>query len=247
MDADRWDRRRERVEARLSRRGASGFVLGGMVVIVGLLLLLDNMGIIRSRDFLRFWPLLLIAFGLSRVAEGCGIAGKIWGGVIALVGALLLLDEFDLVTLNVNLIWPLVVIGFGLTMLVRAVGRRRALSGAGASSGSDVSLVGIFSGGRRRIDSTDFRGCEVVTFCGGFEIDLRNATIADGKATVDINAMFGGVEIFVPDHWKVLMNGMGIFGGFEDKTTPPRVVEGTPIPELVVTGYAIFGGASVRN
>lgn len=229
------------------RSGASGIVLGGIIVSVGLLLLLENVGILHVHDLWRFWPLLMIAFGLSRLLEGCGTAGKIWGALIAISGLLFLLDNLDIVQLNFNLIWPLAVIGFGVSMLWAALDRRRALSGVGGASSSDASLVGIFSGGRRRIDSTEFRGCDVLAFCGGFEIDLRNAAMAGGKATVDINAMFGGVEIFVPDNWKVLMKGVGIFGGFEDKTIPPKTVEGTPAPELVVTGYAIFGGASVRN
>ena len=251
MDEDRGDRKDQRKEDRIRRRGRrsplGSIVIGALVVIVGVFLLLDNMGIVQVEHIWRFWPLFLIGLGLSKVLSSSEWLAKVWGGVVAGVGLLLILENFGLFHINFNLVWPLVVIGFGLSMLWRGVGRPRGGDACGVSTNPDVNLVGIFSGGRRRIDSKEFRGCDVFTFCGGFEIDLRNATLANGKAVIDINAVFGGVEIRVPETWSVLMKGVGIFGGFENKTAPPRVGDTAPGPELIVTGAAIFGGASVRN
>jgi hypothetical protein len=64
---------------------------------------------------------------------------------------------------------------------------------------------------------------------------------------LDINSIFGGVELIVPENWRIAVRGVGIFGAFEDKTIPPRPDVGVVLPELVVTGSAIFGGATVRN
>ena len=41
-------------------------VLGLAVMTVGLLLTLDNFGLLHSRRFVRFWPILLIAVGLAK-------------------------------------------------------------------------------------------------------------------------------------------------------------------------------------
>ena len=222
-------------------------MLGGFIVLAGVFLLLDNMGIVRVDHIWRYWPVFLIGLGLSRILSSSGIQSKVWGAAVVGGGVLFLLDNLGLFYLNFNLVWPVAVIGFGLSMLWRAVGRPGPAEQCGVTTKPDVNLVGIFSGGRRRIDSQEFRGCDVFTLCGGFEIDLRNATLANGKAVIDINAIFGGVEVRVPETWSVLMKGVGIFGGFEDKTMPPKAGETVAGPELTVTGAAIFGGASVRN
>jgi hypothetical protein len=40
---------------------------------------------------------------------------------------------------------------------------------------------------------------------------------------------------------------MGLFGGYEDKTVPPRSEDAANAPKLVIKGYAVFGGVSVQN
>jgi predicted membrane protein len=251
MDADRWERKQERRIERMARHRrnrspASGVVVGAVIVAIGLILLLDNMGIIRAHDFWRYWPLGLVALGLARITEGRP-AAMIWGGFIAVIGVLIFLDTLDIILFNFNLIWPLAVILFGVSMLWKAIERRKVCDGLEVTDSSQVNLFAIFSGGRRRIDSKEFRGCDILCIFGGFHIDLKNAVIPDGqKAVIDVNAVFGGVEIWIPENWKVTLDGMGVFGGFEDKTMPPRATD-IPPPELVVTGYTVFGGASVRN
>jgi hypothetical protein len=120
-------------------------------------------------------------------------------------------------------------------------------AGPGFPTDPTLSLWAIFGGGRRRVTSENFLGGEVFAIFGGFHIDLRGAQIPSGRAVIEINAIFGGVELTVPENWRVAVRGTGIFGAFEDKTIPPRPDVGVTPPELVVTGSAIFGGATVRN
>src|SRR5260370_35371603 len=91
MDADRWarkeERRMERMACHRNRSPASGVVVGGVIVAIGLILLLDNMGIIHAHDFWRYWPLGLVALGLARITEGRP-AAIIWGGFIPVIGGL---------------------------------------------------------------------------------------------------------------------------------------------------------------
>ena len=49
---------------------------------------------------------------------------------------------------------------------------------------------------------------------GGFELDLRQADIEGAEAVIEVNALFGGGEIKVPETWHVVVSGMGIFGGY---------------------------------
>lgn len=55
--------REDRLMRRRYRSGMGGMLIGGLIVIVGLVLLLDNLGILDAREFWRFWPVGLIAVG----------------------------------------------------------------------------------------------------------------------------------------------------------------------------------------
>lgn len=253
MDSDRFERRFERRMERMQRHrhhsAASGIIFGGLIVAIGLFLLLDNLHIIRARDVWQFWPLILVAFGLARIVESRSPARLLWGGLIAGVGALLFLDNLDLLPpfLDFNVIWPVILIAFGGSMLFRAVERRKYLEGVSAIEDTGGNWVAIFSGGKRRIDSGEFRHADVLAIFGGFQVDLRGATIPAEEAVIDVNALFGGVEIRVPETWTVLPKCIGVFGGIDDKTIPPKLEPGAKVQRLVITGAAVFGGVSIRN
>jgi Cell wall-active antibiotics response 4TMS YvqF len=154
-----------------------------------------------------------------------------------------------------SLIWPLALMGAGVSMLLHALERKglteRTPSGAivGTSVADTLREWVTFGGVKRRLDTQNFQGGEMNAVFGGIEVDLRRANIATPgrEVVIDANATFGGIELRVPDTWQVVTRGMGIFGGYEDKTVPPRPAEGVTPPRLLVTGYAIFGGVSIEN
>jgi predicted membrane protein len=228
----------------------SGMVIGGLIVVIGLGFLLDNLGIVRIYDLWRYWPAALVVYGVFRVLESRSPSSYIWGGMCAVVGALLLLNEFHVLPVTFDffeLFWPLVLIGFGASMLLRGMERRKYLDGPPASTNPDLGLWAIFSGIKRRIDAADFKGGEIIAIFGGVNIDLRHAAISGERAVIDVNALFGGVDIRVPDNWLVVMKGMGVFGAFEDKTIPPKPDPAVKTPQIVITGAAVFGGVKVDN
>ena len=50
---------------------------------------------------------------------------------------------------------------------------------------------------------------------GGCEIDLRHASMPEGRAAVlDTFAFWGGIEIRVPDDWEVVSQGSAVLGAF---------------------------------
>jgi predicted membrane protein len=249
----KMDRKMARFDERMNRRklrhssGSSGAVIGAIIVLVGLGLLLDNLGIVPFHDVWRYWPVFLIVYGISRILSGQSASGYVWGGAVALIGAFLLLDNLDIVQFNFDFIWPMLIIAFGLSMLVRALDRRRYLDGAPVSSEPVLNIVTVFSGTRRVIDNPDFRGGDVVAVFGGVRLDLTRAKITVDRAVLEINAVFGGVEVRVPENWSVQTKGAGVFGGFDDKTLHPKPDPNVKTPELIITGAAVFGGLSVTN
>lgn len=266
---ERWARRQEKWAAHQHHHGGHGLFLGAIIVTIGTMLLLDNIGVIRFRDYWQYWPVILIVFGIVRIADSHGPAAIVWGSVLAGIGGLLLLDNLNLIYFDWRIFWPIILIAWGLMMVFRpmrwrgpGVGGPGGMSGPGgigaaggvgdpnippATDSGKLGLWTVFGGGRRMIDSQEFRGGEVTAIFGGYELDLRRAAIAGDAAVIDVNAVFGGVEIRVPETWTVEARGMGVFGGFGDETRPPRPDQVTRPQRLIVTGYATFGGVGIKN
>ena len=121
--------------------------------------------------------------------------------------------------------------------------------GPSATSEPDVHLheYCIFTGGKRRITTNNFRGGEIVAVFGGVEVDLRGSQLGADEVVVDITAAFGGCNIKVPTNWYVEMRGVAAFGGYNNKTIPPRISPGQRFQKLIVTGSAAFGGVVIEN
>jgi predicted membrane protein len=229
------------------RSPASGMAAGAIFVAIGVLLLLSNLGLFRIRDIWELWPAALILAGGVKMFSCTGVTGRMWGGILAGAGVLLLLDNFGFINLNPNLIGPLVLIAIGLMFLVRAMERQHMLPGRSADSVSDVSEIAVFGGSKKRITSQTFQGGDLLAMFGGVELDLTPADIQGEQAVIDADAMFGGIEIRVPATWQVIVKGIGIFGGYVDSTNTPPIDRANPPKRLVVKGNAIFGGVEVRN
>ena len=104
----------------------------------------------------------------------------------------------------------------------------------------------IFSGAKRRLDTQEFEGGEALVIFGGMEIDLRKAATKRDQVFIEANAIFGGIEIRVPENWRVIVRGTGVFGGFGDDTLQPMSGD-VKHPQLIITGAAIFGGVNCKN
>jgi len=103
----------------------------------------------------------------------------------------------------------------------------------------------VFSGVDRRVSTLDFHGAQCTAVFGGCKIDLRDAHIQGREAVVETYAIFGGVEIRVPEDWEVVNRGTVIFGGISDHRRRPEV--GPDTKTLILNGAAIFGGVDVKN
>ena len=258
---ERIERKSRHWEARAARRqyshsGFRGAFIGLILAGIGVLLLLQNLGIVIVEDLWEYWPVILIVLGLSRMATAWGVHGRVVGGIITAVGAVFLLRNFGFIHGNIwGFLWPAVLIAVGLGMLLRAFeargmpfvgGRRPDLASNDASTLNAASIDAVFSHAERRFDTQQFEGGEITAVFGGVEVDLRKAAMKGDQVRLECNAVFGGIDVTVPETWTVLMHGTGIFGGFSDETVPP-VRGDAKSPTLLVTGGAVFGGVTVKN
>lgn len=107
-----------------------------------------------------------------------------------------------------------------------------------------VNAFVVMGGIGRRLNTQDFKGGTAVAIMGGVKIDLRQASIAQGEAALDVLAFWGGVEIRVPEDWVIVSQVFPFMGGFEDRTGPrPSGAR----KRLVVRGLAFMGGVEVKH
>jgi predicted membrane protein len=230
------------VEHAQIRRSVPQLILGLVIVTVGVLLTLDTLGIVDANVTLRFWPAAIIALGLAKLWQGWRYqSGLIGGTILTGIGLWLLFDELDLIAASVWQLWPVVLVVLGGIIVWRSL---NAPPPAPKDDNSTISAVAVLSGVARGNNSTAFRGGDLTAIMGGCEIDLRKAQI-HGEAVIDVFAMWGGIEIRVPEEWTVIGQVTPFMGGFDDKTRPSP--QGTSAHRLVVRGFIMMAGVEVKN
>jgi predicted membrane protein len=220
----------------------TGQLIAGLVLAaLGILFTLDNLEILRARDFLRFWPAVLVVVGISQVVQARSSAGMIGGSIWILIGGVMLGERLNLIA-NIFRFWPLLLIAVGGYVVWQSLNRREATPGERSDR---VSAVAVLGGVDRRVLSSSFAGGDVTAFMGGGKLDLRESTLPAGaEALLDVTAMMGGFEIKVPESWNVIVDIVPFMGGYEDKTRHPA---DPSAPRLRVRGFVMMGGVEVRN
>src|SRR4029077_13642486 len=89
------------------RQPAVQIVLGLMIATLGVLFTLDNLHVLRARDFLPFWPMVFIAIGLAQLAHAT-TSPRVWSGSIWIgIGILKIANRIGLLSVNIWAYWPL--------------------------------------------------------------------------------------------------------------------------------------------
>jgi hypothetical protein len=169
--------------------------IGLCILLLGLLLVLDRLGVVGAEHTLKYWPVGLIIIGASimfQAFRGEPTATKSavpWGGIF----------------------W-LLVLGFALSHVFD----RRASASRGESS-TDSSIFAVMSGGVRSPHGVFKRG-DITTMMGGAKLDLRSVDAKPGdEIVVDVFTLMGGAVIYIPDDWNVDLQAMSFMGGIEDQ------------------------------
>jgi hypothetical protein len=140
-----------------------------------------------------------------------------------------------------------VAIGFFLYVAasVAAAFAVRALVPEFGGEGDEVfSVVSSMSGREFRSSSDRLRSGNVTAFMGGAEIDLRHASIVDG-ARLSLRAFMGGIDILVPDAWRVEVTESVFLGGIVNRTAPDSVADDAPL--LVIDAVITMGGVEIHG
>jgi predicted membrane protein len=112
----------------LNNRNPPKFIIGVFLVLMGVVLALDQLGLVQANHLLRFWPAALIILGLVMLQRG-ERQSALRALVLIVVGGWLLLNTLGLVSLDLwGFIWPLLLVFFGARIMMHNQG-----SGSNAS------------------------------------------------------------------------------------------------------------------
>lgn len=254
--------------------------LGLLFAAAGVIITLDNFGQLDASEVLRFWPLAVVAWGVT-CALGVGCEKRpLLGGLVVVAGVYMQAMALRNGWTAAFEIGPLLLILLGL-FLVAGPGFRRkdgslfrsAIFGRARSrfgpvevsgeavrergiakaveeaadakaTGDEVNAVAVLGTVVRKVSSLAFRGGEVSAVLGGAEIDLREARVEGGRADIEVFTMMGGVELLVPDGWRIHGDVTSVLGSFEDKT---RVAPADSAVTLHVHGTAVLGSVEIKH
>ena len=227
------------------RRGIpfSGRLLFGAVAItLGVLWTADNLGVLDADSVLRWWPAFLAMFGLMRLTGLFGPRHVVSGALFTIAGFWMLLRELDVIQISIFKMWPVFLIVLGGSLVWRSM--RSEPAPEDAERDSYPKPVAIMGGVVRNIESQDLVGIEASAVMGGVELDLRGAKARGREVVVEAFAWWGGIELYVPDDWRVVNEVTPIMGGVEDKT---RLNAVEPVTTLIVRGIVIMAGIELSN
>ena len=254
------------------KSGFGRYIVGGVLVILGLLFLLSNAGVLPLNLGLggfwgfigNWWPLILVAVGLVGLIAG-GFRFRLWPIILLLLGVGFLLSARGI--LEWAYIWPALIVLAGLFILLRRRGRRerRRETVAVQPSGNDPAVIlpgnapaaetastdgsawrAVFGNVAERIAAPDFQGGAAEAVFGSVELDLRDAALADGAARLTVSVTFGELKLRVPPPWTVHWHDVKVtLGDSVEQRQPPTPEQAAG--ELTITGAVTFGRLEITD
>ena len=221
-------------------------VLWGLLLIaVGIILCLNRLGLTDIDIFFRgWWTLFIIVPCLIGIVTDSDKVGNIVG---LLIGVAILLSVNDVIdfSLILKLIFPIILICIGLSIVFKNISDKGVSEKISELNKQEKTKIGsycsTFSSQNIKIDET-FTGCTLDAIFGGIKMDLRDAKIKK-DVVINATAIFGGIDIFVPEDVEVKIKSTSIFGGASNKAKT-EVSEKSNI--IYVNATCLFGGVDIK-
>jgi len=228
-----------------------GIIFGGLILLVGILLLLDNLHLVEfKQDIWDFWPVVIILIGLSQLFNTASGRFSFFGLFLVALGVLLLLNELGHLDFEIWTLWPVVVIIMGFHIIRHHIqgtgkgrGRHSWMGGSREVDKDFINVSAILGGGEYTFSSKDLKGGKLTAIMGGGELDLRNCAFQSPQIHLDVFVLMGGYEIRVPKDWNVIARVTPLLGGIDNKTVKLNDSK----KDLIITGTIFMGGFEIKN
>ena len=132
----------------------------------------------------------------------------------------------------------------GIAAVGTAVAAKLLLESNAEPTTEEIDLVSIFEGQHLVSEAEPFYGGKVMTMFGGVLLDLRKVTPAPTGMYLDLAVVMGGVNLVVPEGWRVKFDGNSIMAGFSDVT---KTGADDDVPTVTLTGFIFMGGVQATT
>jgi predicted membrane protein len=228
---------------------STGGMLALGLIFMGALMLIANFGLLgHTLQIWDFWPVVIIFAGLGLVIQAQDYIYYLDGVMLMLAGAIILNENIRLFHwrhMGWDLIWPLLLVYAGVRILLFGSRSHHFFENHVFFNAEDFHVVALFGGGEYRYDNKQLKDGKIVTIFGGCKADLRSADFEGDSIGLKCVALFGGIELLVPRHWEVIVNGLPIFGGIANKAQYDAGQAARK--RLLIEGVAIMGGIEIKN
>jgi predicted membrane protein len=232
----------------------SSILTGIVFLLVGGIIIANRMGFIPGDIFsiIISWQSLLMTIGIIILASH----KKIIPGIIFLaVGGIFMIPKFMNLNFDLSqLIFPAILIIIGLSSILFAIFRPKKYN---FRKRFEQKLINVtddtinekynFESANLNIISQNFKGGKIEAVFGGGVIDFTNAGLSkEGQNILNIDFVFGGVEIIIPKYWNIVLKTNSVFGGFNS----PNGISESQIDyskELIIQGNVVFGGGNIKR
>ncbi len=215
------------------------YFFGVALIIFGILMMIQQFGYIQIGSIWDYWPLIIIGVGVFHLSNNRH--SILTGLTIVSIGVVFQLDQFGFVNFW-EIFLPLLLVIIGLSMILK----KSKKSNLEEKVGENLKVSVAFSGVKETITNRNFKGGTISVAFGGAEIDLRGAMIAEEGAQIELNVAFGGVDLYVPPNWEIIIIGTPIFGGIENKSYPIYDLNMIK-PKVVLNCSVAFGGVEIKS
>jgi len=121
-------------------RRLSGLIAGVLLLVVGGLFILQNLGAVHAGRIADYWPMFLIWIGLSKMLAPSKGGRFASGWTILLIGVFFQLEQLGMIRWRLRDLWPVLLVLVGLELIAESIlGRRRvAETSSAAGQGGHV-------------------------------------------------------------------------------------------------------------
>jgi len=220
-------------------------VIGLLITALGVIYMAGNLDLIDTRAPLRyFWPAAFSAIGVALLMVRGSVANRRWGVVWLFAGLWMLAYQARWIDVDIwEIAVPLILLALGARLVQRALKESQG-GEAPAEAKEQTRIFALLSGSESRTFTQPIKDAEIVSLLSGVKLDLSSAVIEGDRATLQVTAVMGGIEIYAPSEWNIVSEVTPILGAFIDKRRPTA---NPTTKTLFVTGLIVMGGVEVKN
>ena len=220
-------------------------VLGIILILIGIILGGNALGIFDINIFFKgWWTLFIIIPCFVDLLNGKDSKGNIIGLII---GLFLLLACRKVISFDIlfKLLIPIIIIIIGLFLVFKNTFNtelNEKIRKLNKKVNEGEGYCSTFSSQDIKLDKEEFNGTNLNAIFGGVSLDLRKAIIKN-DVVINASAIFGGIDLFVPDNVKVKIKSNAIFGGVSNKKKDVDLGDNNVI---YVNATCLFGGVEIK-